>query len=504
MEKIKRKLFFWALVILFFTVAPTIILHTQGYRFDMSRGVFVYSGAVNIKSNPQSISVALNDDASMSKKLSMINSSYNISGLLPGNYNVEVSSPGFQTWNKKTDVHSGVASEFWNVVLVRSDYEKINYEDTSGIEKFFISPKNKFIAYNQNADGKMAVRIFNISSKKTEKTFSLDDWRLLDSSKKENMEWSPEEDYLSVPVEKEITAQTQKGKTAVPAKKPAEIQNAYCIIDSASDNVFNLNEFLKLENIRNVRWDPENKGYVFFLKDNSLYRANVTDAADITLIAENVSTFDLTRSVVYYLQSPNNLVFKVDLDGQSGKEQVTSAFPDSSKNISRMIIYDDQRIAFISDNKDLYIYNEGEHNSYFKLLGSSVEGVHFSDDGKKILFWSNNEISVYFLRDWNVQPTRAEDELTNVTRYSETITNVQWFKDYEHVIFNAGKYTKLIELDGRDHRNCMDVFNTKIDQPFLRYSNSLEILFYTDQEGEKPILRSIIFPEPTPILGIGG
>ena len=505
MEKLKRKLFFWTLVAAFFVLAPAIILYARGYRFDTHRGVVVYGGAVTLKTNPQSAIISLNGQIDVSKQLNRINSSQNVTGLIPADYNIAVSAPGFKTWSKKTDVHSGLSSEFWNVLLVRDNYDKKNYDDTAGIDKFFISPKNKFIAYDKDNGDSLGINIFNISSGKTEQNFSLPGWKMISDDRKENIEWSPQEDYLSVPVEKTVAAPAVKGNRGLTSAPAQTTQYDYFIIDPANNNSFDLNEFLGKKNISDVRWDPKNKDYLFFLSDNSLYRANIKNVADMITISDNVSSFDLASSGVYFVQPPNNLVWKTSFDGQADKVQITSSFPDGGNAaIDRLIIYDDNRIAFIDKNQDLFVYNEGEHDTYFKKLGDGALGMHFSDDGKKLLFWNENEISVYFLRDWTVQPVRSEDSLATITRYSEPITNVQWFKDYEHIIFNTGKWAKIIELDDRDHRNCLDLINTTTNDSFIRYDNYLEYLYFTDNDGGNSTLRSIIFPEPTSILGIGG
>jgi hypothetical protein len=221
-------------------------------------------------------------------------------------------------------------------------------------------------------------------------------------------------------------------------------------------------------------------------------------------IADDVSAYDVSGSNIYYVQGSNNLVFRVATNGQSQKEQITSDFPEEGKNVSKIIIYDENRIGLISKDKNFYIFNKGEHDNYFRKIGSDVEGMYFSDDGKKLLFWTDYEISVYFLRDWQVQPIRSENDLANITRYSEPIKNVQWFNDYEHVIFSTGRWTKIIELDPRDHRNCLDLINTTLETPQVVYNSYQEILYFTETKDNSTILESIIFPEPTPILGIGG
>lgn len=484
MEKLRRRIFFWTLVALFFVVAPAIIMNARGYRFDFSRGVFVHSGSIMLKINPQDFNSYVNGKLETSKKINRVNSSYTLTGFIPGNYEIAIGADGFQTWTKKTEVHSGLASEFWNILLVRKDYARAAFE-TQGLDNFFISPKDKNIALAKNTGEGIEMRILNIAGKTITGSFSFPASVFDDKTREENIEWSPDEDYLSVPV------------------KITDEKYNYFIANPADGSSFNLNLFLEKEEIRNVRWDPKDKNYLFFLSGNGLYRAGITDKNDLKLIAGNVSAFDLSKTGVYYTQSPNELIFKTSLDGAASPAQLTNNFPDASISpTKKLIIYDDDRIAFLSSDHKLFIYNKGERDTYFRKLGDNIQSLQFSDDGKKLLFAGDNEIFAYFLRDWSVQPERVENEIQSITRYSETLENIQWFKDYEHIIFSVGPYAKIIELDLRDHRNCMDILKTAGNEPRLTYNHSSERLFFIDKNGDSSDLYNIVFPEPGAFLGL--
>lgn len=487
-------------MLVFVITAPVIVMYAKGYRFDFTRGVFVHSGTISVKSNPQDVQISINGKVADSKALNRINNSYNISGLMPNFYDISVSADGYQTWNKKTDVHSGLASEFWNVILVRNSYAKTGYA-APGIEKFFISPKSKSLAYAQNTQQDLTVNILNISDKAIASTFTFTGWKFIPEEKKENIEWSPQEDYLSVPVEKmPDSAADKKQKTS--SKNDVSPQSAYFIIDTNQKTSFNLNELLKNDAISYVRWDPKDKNYLFFLSGGNLFRANINNASDITQIAADVSSFDLSKTNVYYSQMPNELVYKAELDGSGNRTQITSDFPEDITRNFRLIAYDDNRVAFLTEKKSVYVFNKGEFDTYFRKLGTDIEGIQFSDDGKKMLYWTKNQISAYYLRNWNVQPTRIEDTSEDITRYSEEIKNVQWFKDYEHVIFSLGNRIKFIELDPRDHRNCLDIAQADSDSPVIGYDNYLEKMFFIDSSDSSSNLFSITFPDALPFLGV--
>lgn len=509
MEKLRRRIFFWTLVALFLIIAPTIIMNARGYRFDFHRGIFVHSGSIMLKTNPQDFNAYVDGELETSKKINRINNSYTLTGFIPGNYEIAIGADGFHAWTKKTDVHSGLASEFWNILLVRKDYVRTALE-TQGLDNFFISPKDKNIALVKNTNAGVEMQILNIAGKTIENSFSFPASVFNEEEREENVEWSPSEDYLSVPVK--ITAPALAAKEGLLTltklvSSSADNQSIekynYFIANPSDNSSFNLNLFLEKEDIKNVRWDPRDKNYLFFLSGNGLYRANITSKNDLKLIAGNVSAFDLSKTGVYYVQSPNELVFKTSLDGTASPAQLTNNFPDVPIfPTKKLVAYDDDRIAFLSSDHKFFVFNKGGRDTYFRKLGDSIQSFQFSDDGKKLLFASNNEILTYFLRDWSVQPERSENEVQSITRYSETIKNIQWFKDYEHIIFSAGPYAKIIELDARDHRNCMDILKTADGEPKLTYNHSSERLFFIDHNGDASDLYNIVFPEPGAFLGL--
>jgi len=430
MEKIQRRIFFWTLVAAFFVITPAVVLTAWGYRLDVHRGIFVRSGSINLKTNPQDFNLYINGKLQTSKQLNRVNNSYNITGLLPKSYDIAISADGFQTWKKTISVHSGISTEFWNVLLARNNYTQTPYA-TGDAKKFFISPKNDYVAVATSDDAGTTVKIMKLNDKTIADTFSLPGWQFISDSRQENIEWSPNGDHISIPVQKTTAITPPKSALERNNTPQTETTYAYFVADPATSNTLNLNDFLRKNGLRDVRWDPKDKNYLFFLNSKSLYRANITDPTDITTIAENVSSFDLSKTGVYYAQMPNELVFRTDLDGRSNLTQITNEFPEQlgSPN-AKLIVFDDMRIAFLNSNKNLYIFNRGDLNTYFKKLGNDVDGMQFSNDGKKLLFWTDNEISVYFARQWSVQPTRNEDETQDITRYADPLKNVQWFKDY--------------------------------------------------------------------------
>lgn len=480
-----RIIFFWSLVALFVVTAPIIIFYAQGYRFSFQQGIFIYTGSITIKSNPQKIDIFINGKPASKKKTNLINNSYHIDGIKPGEYLLEISAPGYNNWTKKIAIHSGVSTEFWNVLLVKNEYSRTKYP-VAGIRDFFISPDQKFIVYTQKESNEFLVKIMDIGSGITKNIFSSLEYQPVEEkipAYRENIEWSPQTKKLIIPTEKDG-------------------RKFYFIVDIESLETANLKDIVKAEEIKNVRWDVDRKNNFFYMSGTKLYRANIT-GSEIVLLAENVASYDISPSGIFYFHIPDGIVYKADSGDGATIAQITNSSPEKSEDFDyRIIAYDEERLVLFGKNGGFFVYNNGELDTYFKKLSSEINGVQFSDDGKKLIYWDDYEIASYFLRDWDVQPQRQENESKSITRFSQKITAVQWSNDYEHVIFAVGNEIKIIELDHRDHKNLANLTTLVAENSRVSADFSQNKIYFTDTERKETSLYSIDFPEKNGILGI--
>jgi hypothetical protein len=465
-SEMPKTIFFWTLVVLFWLTSATIIGYAFGYRFSFSRGIFIYGGSITLKTTPQDADVYINNVLYSSKNLNRLNNSYHITGIPAGEYMLQVKAPGYGDWSKKITVHSGISTEFWNIILPSQDYPKTPYA-TSGVDRFFISPRKNLTAVAEKNGDIFSVNIIDASIESVNEVFSSNEFSFT-NNEKENIEWSP-----------------QAHRIIIPSIKNDSGEKNYLITDIETKETLNLRDIVKKEDISHVRWDPKTKNALFFMSEGNLFRIDLDSPTEIKQIASNIASYELASSGLYYFQLPEGIVYQKNFDGTNDPVQITRKAPaDMSDNSYQIIVYDEKRIVFLNNSHDLYVYNEGEKDTYFEELSKDALGSQFSDDGKKLLFWTNNEISTYFVRDWEVQPTRAENEIIPITRYAEQISNVQWSRDYEHVLFTIGKKLKLIELDQRDHRNLMDMITLNSDNSHVINNNGDSLIYYTDIDNQ--------------------
>lgn len=472
-------------MVLFFLTAASIIGYAFGYRFNFSKGIFVYAGSITLKTTPSTVDVYIDGTLIPNKKLSVLNGSYHIGGIAPGQYQLEVKAAGYQTWSKSISVHSGISTEFWNVILPKTSYSRDDYA-TAGIEKFFISPRKNMAAIAEQADNTFSVKIFDPASLAINEVFSATD-HVFTNDDKENIEWMP-----------------QAARIVVPTISNTDQTKDYFIVTvDGSKPTLNLKDVAQLGNLSHVRWDPKTQDALFFMSDDNLYRLDLDSPEEKRLVAQHISGYDLTPNGLFYFQLPEGLIYQTNLDGTGAPTQITTTAPDTMTDGSyQIIVYDQDRIALLNKSNDLYIYNKGESGTYFHELSDNAFGSQFSNDGKKLLFWNDHEISVYFVRKWEEQPEQAEDTTFALTRFSDPIQNVQWTLDYEHVLMTTDQKIKIVELDNRDKLNMMDVLALNDDSTILVSDFADGKLYYTEKNDQgQNALHSITFPDQVSLLG---
>ncbi len=491
-SSLSRKILFWILTFLFLFSATSIIIYSFGYRFNRERGIFVYTGSVTIKTTLKKIRIYLDNKKIPDRKIDFLNYAYNIDGIHPGEHFLSIVADKHQTWQKHIIVHSGISTEFWNIFLAKTHYQENFYFSNYNLINFFIAPSNKKIALEERKGKRIVISLLKIQGKlfgEFTKTniFASDKFSFLPLNS-ENIEWSPNERQLIIPL------------------LDQEKNFQYFIYTLKTKEIINLNEILSQHNfpfsqeIKQVRWDDKKKNRLFFLAHHNLYALYLDKINNETYqpqkILENIVAYNISDKELYFLSSLDAIIYRIAGESYQDPQSVTQPFSDKVLQPStKIVIYDKTRGFIIDNERNLYIYNQGERKYYQKLLNNNIINAQFSDDGKKLLYWNNNEIFVYFTRDWKTQPIRSEDEIQNITRFSQKINNVQWYKDYEHIIFNAGKQIKIIELDQRDYRNMQDLFTCSNASAKITFNSFEDRLYFIHKHNHLQNLSYITLKE---------
>lgn len=477
-----RRLFFWTLVVSYICMTTLVLLYVFGYHRDFAAKIFVYTGSISIKTNPSNTTILIDGHSPRSRLINIINNTYHIRNLRARKYTVTVTADGYKPWYKEAIVHSGVATEFWNVILVRDAYER-TYYNLDHVDTFFPAPKEHLFAATRQVNNLHTVRIFNVDTDTTTHTFLFSDMRFT-SDPRANIEWSPDSRAIAIPLE-----------------KTADGTSDYAVAFMENNTTHLLSQILPHPTIRAVRWDPKEKNSLYYIADTTLYRTALNTAQQPaitapTTVATDVLAYDFTDDGIYILTTTHTLLHDRDVRGTNTKELTTFDLPPTARDV-RLDAYDNTRIIVLNDtDHELFLYNRGAYNIYKKKLSHNIVGAHFSDDGKKLLYYSPFEIFIYYTRDWDAQPQPKEDTVQPIIRYSQVLDNINFSKDYAHVLYTVGTDLKITELDNRAGTTTETILTTHTAQTKMINRHKQNLLYIIDRDDDMPRrLQSIVFPE---------
>ncbi len=553
MTKLQRKIYTLTFVGIFFILAPALIFFAKGYRFDTIAKVFVHSGSVIIKSYPKKVDIYIDSKKISNKRLNFINNYYIVNGIRPGRHLIECRKPGYTQWQKEADVHSGISTEFWNVLLMASPNKTLKTYRPKNIQQFYLSPreKNELVLYQKNENTK-TISLFNTKTNSLETLYTdKEEENILIPDKEENIEWSSNHKKILIPTstknQKNYTVTTIKktdksadinlldifSKIAPSLLETTAIANevkdleatedapdentALAKNESAEHSKISSTKIIKTNStnkekqvkIHRARWIFDSDTEIIVLtEEHKLLILNIVNPQESIILDNEVNGFDLAGDHIYYTKLAGNHIWDIKTNHPERKKIIaTISTKQPTGNFLKMIAYDEYRIAIITDKKELYILNNDPEDDsiFFGHIGNNINGVQFSDDGKKILYWGPNEIFVYMLREWKVQPRRKKGETIFITRFSTPITNVQWMQNFENIIFTNNNLIKMAEMDVRDHINLVNIFqsNSPAEEYKYIYNKGNYVLYFqdtSDKDSQDKQLKSITLLENTGFL----
>ena len=430
MTKKSRTILFSILTALFLTVTPGIALYSWGYRFDFDSGKIVQTGAFYFKVFPRSAEIYL-DGKRMKKTDFFFGASY-VENLLPKKYEVEIKKDGFHPWKKTLEVKEKQVTDAKNVVLIPEEPEFSAL--TKGVENFFFSPDEKKVILKETNNGGWALK-------------------LLEPERNVKSHLVAEGDIPEVGTSLSALNFSADSKMALLKVASKEDFKYFLINLEKSPPDLSPLDFLK-KSTEDIFFNPENGQKLFLLANSGIFEIDLAQEKISQAILENVKSFRIFNKDIFYLldSGPDaGFLFKTDFSF-SGREKINKGpFPVEDKGEYKIFVSLDK--IFLQDEENLYLFNSNSNN-FEKFFETSKE-PKISSDLKKIVYYSDYEIWILFLKNEFSQPQKSAGEKQFIARFSEKIGNVFWLSSH-YLIFNSGSKIKIAEIDDRDKINIAD------------------------------------------------
>ena len=428
-------------VVLFFIIAPTILLYSQGYRFDFDKNKIVKTGGIFIEVSNTSAEVYINEK--FIDKTGFFANTVLIENLLPKKYNIEVKKTEFQTWQKNLDIEEKQVTKVENILLVKQNIPFNVLEQN--IEESLVSEDQKKILLKKNQEESWILEELTLDSKLRKTILEEKDLTELDVSftSINELEWNSEENRIL------MKAKDSKGNII------------YFLLDYdfEKSTLLEIN-FLDKE-ITNISFNPNNKNEIFYLKNQTIFQKDIAfEESEPRIFLNNIITFEITKDYMLWL-STSGFIFKENYIDET-KETLNEKPFLIELGEKYKIKEENSRIFLLEDNTIYYL----SPDQTFKKILDNFEGIKVSSDSQKAICWNSHEIWIL----------KFEPNYTKIflNRFSETIGDCLWFNP-NYLIFNLGDKIKISETDTRDKINIFSIKGLK--NPKIFYNNSLENLY---------------------------
>ncbi len=171
----------------------------------------------------------------------------------------------------------------------------------------------------------------------------------------------------------------------------------------------------------------------------------LTEKTAPSLPSENIIASQLINGKLYLLDKLGQL-FK------NGERLTQKSFPVKSETEYTLEVFSD--FIFLREGENLYQFDSDSKS--FEKFFEDIKGFKISPDNKKMVYFSDSEIWVFFMKEIANQPKRTAGERLFLIRLSEKIKDAFWLNP-DYLIFNAGNKIKIAEIDDRDRINIVDV-----------------------------------------------
>ena len=135
-------------VVLFFIVAPYIIIYSLGYRIDFEQKKLVITGGINVKALPQGVDVII--DSKISNRISFLSPAVFVQNLLPKQHSILIKKDGYFDYKKTLEVKGKEVARLERVILFKKEIPFEILTDTTNSPFSKKDPQQLFIIKNNN------------------------------------------------------------------------------------------------------------------------------------------------------------------------------------------------------------------------------------------------------------------------------------------------------------------------------------------------------------------
>lgn len=423
MEKKKRKILFYAFILMFILGSIYLVIITQGLTINWERATITKTGAIYIRSTPSNPKIYINGEAYTSED-GIITKGTLIKNLVPGTYDVAVEKDGFSSWKKHIVVEKGIVSSESLIKLWRNNPKTEEIASTS-IRDFWVTGAG---IITQDENGKISIdgntlRGIEIMG------HSADTGTIITKDKNGNLFF-------------------------IDASNPKTATNIQEIFNSLKQRELNLPGVV---NIVSVFPHPFSPYKIIVATKTSVY------SIDFKKIAlEKILTFESIEET--FLNKTN--VFVKDTEGNIAvvnlliKNDPQIVYATSTKIHSPVL--NSAYLIFLGEQNTLFLYDRTTKN--LVSLAKKVKSFSMSPEEKRVaILFENGTLVVAYIADYSGNSLVEKGTIIPLIlnkKIGEKIETIEWLSAFpDHLIIATKNTLWTSEVDQRNPQNTLLLFN---------------------------------------------
>ena len=382
--------------VVFFVLAPLLVVYVTGEVYDTATHRFVKTGILSVATDPRGASLYLNGKLAGTTPVK-------IHFLTPGDYDVKISKAGYFDWTKR--------------LSIRPQFTTFVNPNIDSLYMYRSQPTTKQVAANVQDFTESGNTLAYLTPS------SLVVGNVTDTGSAVSFPAPADRDFTDGKIKA-----SPNGQTFLVSTKTATLA-----FDISSKKFTDLTP-LKVTGEAQFGAGSD----IYWLSGGALSQVNwQSQAPTLNPIAENVAGYSAGRAGVYILQHGT------DADSLSLLQ-----LPQFNPTVLRDTLPPwTAANLYVNAGNQVFINSDGSLfavNNLLDQVGSYVKSVRFYDAAGKAMFSTGNEIDLYDIYG-------ASSQL--VTRSSSSVADAQATPNTADVFFIADGRLQGIETDARDHQN---------------------------------------------------
>ncbi|KPJ85883.1 hypothetical protein AMJ57_01360 [Parcubacteria bacterium SG8_24] len=419
MSATTRKIIALTFIAVFAVTAPAVVLLTSGYRFNIGKNRLERTGTLYISTEPAGAVVSIDGNIQTERTPA------SLVQLLPEEYFVELTRPGYLPWSKRLAVESGRTTFVKDQRLLRDVLPRSVH--LADIRASAFSADGLRVALLTHTGGWLELTVLELEELRTETLarFSPQGFRSA------GLSWSADDGLLLLDI-----------RTDGDRREIRELL-VYPLTDGR-DGPMALHDRLPELLPGSPRWSPQDSRLVLLTQVGTF----VWDATDNTMTAVTFST----RIQDALFAADRLLLIRQDEQGRPylletvpGELRLSATEPlPLPTGTDRLVTTAGQGVIAadsVTGSAITVDLTDGQVSDTADALGASLE--RGADD--RLLLWNDFQIAI--------ARNDGSDHYV-VTRVSDTVSGCSWHPGGQYVLYATPKKLRAIELDGRDRRNA--------------------------------------------------